>query len=93
MPEDTELATLLRRGVPQLLHPCEGVVDAEVLVVPGEQLDTVSRETDPSSPSELIFFHSEKNSQPDVMVPTLLSEPLERTRNPFGVKRCGMESR
>ena len=54
---------------------------------------TVSSETDPSSPSELIFFHSEKNSQPEVMVPTLVSAPLERTRNPFGVNRCGMVSR
>ena len=45
---------------------------------------TVSSETDPSSPSELIFFHSEKNSQPDVMVPTLVSAPLERTMKPFG---------
>ena len=39
MPEDAELAPLLRRGVPQLLHPGEGVVDAEVLMVPGQQLD------------------------------------------------------
>ena len=39
VPEDAELAPLLRRGVPQLLHPGERVVDAEVLVVAGEQLD------------------------------------------------------
>ena len=39
VPEDAELAPLLRRGVPQLLHPGEGVVDTEVLVVAGEQLD------------------------------------------------------
>ena len=54
---------------------------------------TVSSETDPSSPSELIFFHSEKNSQPEVMVPTLVSAPLERTMNPLAMNRCGMVSR
>ena len=54
---------------------------------------TVSSETDPSSPSELIFFHSEKNSQPDVIVPTLVSAPFDRTMNPLGVNKCGMESR
>ena len=114
------LPALLGRGVPQLLHPREGVVDAEVLVVAGEQLDEPAgpvlerdevldqveqallrahapdhrlQRDDPSSPSELIFFHSEKNSQPEVIVPTLVSAPLERTRKPFGVKRCGMASR
>ena len=54
---------------------------------------TVSIETRPSSPSELIFFHSRKNSQAEVMVPTFVSAPLERTMNPFGTKIWGMVSR
>ena len=120
MPEHAELAALLRRGVPQLLHPGQRVVDAEVLVVAGESLTkppgrswntmkfsmmssrrsfvhmpriTVSSETTPSSPSELIFFHSEKNSHPDVIVPTFVSAPFERTMKPFGANRCGIASR
>jgi len=47
-------------------------------------MDDRLSETSPSSPSELIFFHSEKNSQSDVIVPTLDSAPLERTMNPLG---------
>ena len=39
VPEHAELPALLGRGVPELLHTCERVVDAEVLVVAGEQLD------------------------------------------------------
>ena len=54
---------------------------------------TVSSETTPSSPSELIFFHSEKNSHPEVIVPTLVSAPFERTMKPFGTNRCGIASR
>jgi hypothetical protein len=54
---------------------------------------TVSSETVPSSPSESIFFHSEKNSQLDVIVPTLVAAPFERTRKPLGMKRCGIASR
>ena len=54
---------------------------------------TVSNETVPSSPSELIFFHSEKNSHPDVIVPTLVAAPFESMMNPLGVNRCGMVSR
>src|SRR6266852_4228669 len=38
MPEDTELAPLLRWRLAQLSHPGKGVVDAYVLVVSGEQL-------------------------------------------------------
>ena len=54
---------------------------------------TVSIEMRPSSPSELIFFHSRKNSHGEVMVPTFVSAPFERTMNPFGPKTCGMVSR
>ena len=54
---------------------------------------TVSNETVPSSPSELIFFHSEKNSQPDVIVPTFVSAPFESTMKPFGMNSSGIASR
>ena len=33
------LPALLRRSIPQLLQSCEGVVDTEVLVIAGKQLD------------------------------------------------------
>ena len=54
---------------------------------------TVSIETRPSSPSELIFFHSRKCSQGEVIVPTFVSAPFERTMKPFGTKMSGIVSR
>ncbi len=111
MPEDAELAALLRRGVRSssiraraLFTPRYWWLRASSFTnPPGRSWKatkfsmmsssrslvhmpriTVSSETDPSSPSELIFFHSEKNSQPEVIVPTLVSAPLERMRKPFG---------
>ena len=54
---------------------------------------TVSSETTPCSPSELIFFHSEKNSQPEVIVPTFVSAPFDSTMKPFGANMFGIVSR